>query len=65
MQTTLTVIRQCVLPGMLVMHHGKQWRVAVNSKGKLHIHRACEAKPLKDLTVDIVLNHKKEPEMIQ
>jgi hypothetical protein len=50
---------------MLVMHHGKPWRAAVNKDGKLHIHTLTEAKPLKDLLVDIVLNHKNEPEIIQ
>ncbi|MBE0395326.1 hypothetical protein ILP74_07570 [Citrobacter amalonaticus] len=64
MQDTLTVIRQCVTPGMLVIHHGKPWRASVNKDGKLHIHTLTEAKTLKDLLVDIVLNHKNEPEII-
>ncbi|MEL4017021.1 hypothetical protein [Dryocola clanedunensis] len=64
MYNTQTVIRQCITPGMLVMHQGKPWRAAVNKNGKLHIHRPFEAKQLKDLTVEIVLDYRNQPEVM-
>lgn len=64
MYNTQTVIRQCITPGMMVIHDGKPWRAAVNKNGKLHIHRPFEAKPLYDLIVDIVIDHNNQPEVM-
>ncbi|WP_238392799.1 hypothetical protein [Buttiauxella sp. 3AFRM03] len=43
---------------------GKPWRAAVNKNGKLHIHRPSEAKQVKDLLVEIVLDHRNQPEVM-
>lgn len=61
MYATQTVIRQCVEPGMLILHQGQAWRAAVNANGKLHIHRAMERAQLKVLTVELIIDREKNP----
>lgn len=43
-----------VKPGMLIIHQGKTWRASVNKGDKLYIHTLHEAKPIKDLTVEVI-----------
>lgn len=61
MYATQTVIRQCVEPGMLVMHKEKAWRAAVNANGKLYLSRAMERTSLKALLVDIIVGRDRNP----
>lgn len=61
MYATQTVIRQCVEPGMLVMHKGKPWRAAVNKNGKLHIHQLSERTSISGYIFDIILDWNNEP----
>ena len=61
MYATQTVIRQCVEPGMLVMHKGKPWRAAVNTNGKLHIHCLSERASIAGYIFDIILDRNNEP----
>ncbi len=61
MYATQTVIRQCVEPGMLIMHKGKPWRAAVNANGKLCISRAMEREQIKVLTVELIIDRERNP----
>lgn len=65
MYGTQTLIRQCVTPGMLVIHQGRTWRASANIGGKLFIHTLYEAKPIRDLLVEVVLNRFGNPEVTE
>lgn len=61
MYGTQEVIRQCVLPGMLVKYQGKTWRASANTRGKLYLFNLTESKRISDYLVEICLDSRGQP----
>lgn len=52
---TQEVIRQCAVPGMLVIYNSRTFTVKENADGKIKICRIAEQYTLTDLLIRIVL----------
>jgi hypothetical protein len=62
MNMTRVVSRSEVKPGMLVKHKGKIWRASVNIKQGLYLHSVSDFLKYTHHQVEIILDHRGNPE---
>jgi len=62
-QTTMPIIRQCLLPGMVAIHQGKTYRVSavIQERRWVYLHTDAEILRLSDCVIDVLLDGRGDP----